>query len=96
MGCEDTDRAYEKGTKLLEAGCAFSEYGTRRRRSYHTHDLIVSQLVRALKDHHGRGKLSGTSNVSSTSIAWAFVAYPAMQVHLAQKHGISPSGTIAQ
>ncbi|KAI0270803.1 Quinolinate phosphoribosyl transferase [Russula aff. rugulosa BPL654] len=74
----DPDRAYEKGTKLLEAGCVFSEYGTRRRRSYHTHDLIVSQLVRAHRDRPGRGKLSGTSNV-----------------HLAQKHGISPSGTIA-
>lgn len=96
MGGEDTDRAYEKGTKLLDAGCVFSEYGTRRRRSYHTHDLIVSQLVRAQKDRPGRGKLSGTSNVSSTSIARAFVADPTMQVHLAQKYGISPSGTIAQ
>jgi len=57
------DRAYEKGTKLLEAGCVFSEYGTRRRRSYDTHDLIVGQLVRAQKDRLGRGKLSGTSNV---------------------------------
>jgi nicotinate phosphoribosyltransferase len=93
---EDTDRANEKGTKLLEAGCVFSEYGTRRRRSYHTHDLIVNHLVRAQKDRHGRGKLSGTSNVSSTSISRAFVADPAMQVHLAQKYGISPSGTIAQ
>jgi nicotinate phosphoribosyltransferase len=65
VGGEDTDRAYEKGTKLLEAGCVFSEYGTRRRRSYHTHDLIVSQLVRAQKDRPGKGKLNGTSNVSS-------------------------------
>jgi nicotinate phosphoribosyltransferase len=96
VGGEDTDRAYEKGTKLLEAGCVFSEYGTRRRRSYYTHDLIVSQLVRAQKDRPGRGKLSGTSNVSSTFIAWAFVADPVMQVHLAQKYDISPSGTIAQ
>jgi nicotinate phosphoribosyltransferase len=96
LGDLDTDRAYEKGTKLLEAGCVFSEYGTRRRRSYHTHDLIVSQLVRAQKDCPGKGKLSGTSNVSSTSITWAFVADLAIQVHLAQKYGISPSGTIAQ
>jgi len=96
MGGEDADRTYEKGIKLLEAGCVFSEYGTRRRRSYYTHDLIVGQLVRAQKDRPGRGNLYGTSNVSSTSIAWASVADPAMQVHLAQKHGISPSGTIAQ
>lgn len=96
MGGGDTDHAYEKGTKLLEAGCVFNEFGTRRRRSYYTHDLIVSQLVRAQKDRPGRGQLSGTSNVSSTSIAWAFVVDPSMQVHLAQKYGISPSGTIAQ
>ncbi|KAH9958543.1 nicotinate phosphoribosyltransferase [Russula dissimulans] len=70
--------AYEKGTKLIGAGCAFSDYGTRRRRSYHVHDLVVGQLVRAEKDHPGQGKLLGTSNV-----------------HLAQKHGIKPSGTIA-
>jgi nicotinate phosphoribosyltransferase len=60
---ECTDLAYEKGTKLIEAGCAFSEYGTRRRRSYHVHDLVVGQLVRAEKDHPGKGKLLGTSNV---------------------------------
>lgn len=96
MGGEDTDRAYEKGTKLLEAGCVFSEFGTRRRRSYYTHDLIFSQLVRAQKDRPGRGKLFGISNVSSTSIAWAFAADPSMQVHFAQKYGFSPSGTIAQ
>jgi nicotinate phosphoribosyltransferase len=64
VGGVDTDRAYEKGTKLLDSGCVFSDFGTRRRRSYHTHDLIVSQLVRAQKDRPGRGKLSLTSNVS--------------------------------
>jgi hypothetical protein len=37
--------AYEKGTKLLEASCAFSEFGMRRRHSYHSQDLVVSQLV---------------------------------------------------
>ena len=72
MCAEDTDRAYEKGTKLLEASCAFSEFGTRRRRSYRSQDLVVGQLVRAGKDHPGRGKLLGTSNVSCTSICLTF------------------------
>jgi nicotinate phosphoribosyltransferase len=63
----NTDRAYEKGTQLLEAGCAFSEYGTRRRRSFHAHDLVVGQLVHAAEDHPGSGKLLGTSNVGFTS-----------------------------
>lgn len=70
--------AYEKGAKLLEAGCVFSEFGTRRRRSYHVQDVVLDQLIRAEKDHPGMGKLSATSNV-----------------HLAQKYGIKPIGTIA-
>jgi nicotinate phosphoribosyltransferase len=70
--------AYEKGAKLLEAGCVFSEFGTRRRRSYHVQDVVLDQLIRAEKDHRGTGKLSATSNV-----------------HLAQKYGIKPIGTVA-
>ncbi|KAI0293813.1 nicotinate phosphoribosyltransferase [Russula brevipes] len=71
--------AYEKGRELAEAGCAFSDFGTRRRRSYHVHDLVVSQLARAEREHAGgKGGLGGTSNV-----------------HLAQKHGLKLVGTIA-
>ncbi|KAH9999212.1 nicotinate phosphoribosyltransferase [Russula compacta] len=55
--------AYEKGAKLLEAGCAFNDFGTRRRRSYHVQDILIGQLVRAEKDHPGKGILLGTSNV---------------------------------
>ena len=95
---EYTDLAYEKGKRLVEAGCAFSEYGTRRRRSYHVHDLVVGQLARAAKDHPGKGKLLGTSNVGPTTIFLAFAANAdtPIQVHLARKHGLNPSGTIAQ
>jgi len=57
------DLAYEKGTKLTEAGCAFSEFGTRRRRSYRAQDLVVSQLAHAAKDRRGKGRVLGTSNV---------------------------------
>ncbi|KAG5719967.1 putative nicotinate phosphoribosyltransferase [Termitomyces sp. T112] len=55
--------AYIKGRSLLEAGCIFSEFGTRRRRSYHTQDLVVGALVRASRDAPKKGRLSGTSNV---------------------------------
>lgn len=92
----ESERAYEKGAELLEAGCAFSDFGTRRRRSYHTQDLVVGQLARAERDHTGRGKLLGTSNVSFYSDCLAFTADRALQVHLAHKHGLNPSGTIAQ
>jgi nicotinate phosphoribosyltransferase len=75
--------AHTKGVKLLEAGCTFSEFGSRRRRDYHTQDLVLQGLTQAAKGHDqagkpGGGKLSGTSNV-----------------HFAMKYGIPPVGTVA-
>lgn len=75
------EKAYGKGIALLEAGCVFSEFGTRRRRDYHTQALVFRGLVQA--SEHGQkhglpGKLSGTSNV-----------------HLAMRFGIPPVGTVA-
>ncbi|KAI1484784.1 nicotinate phosphoribosyltransferase [Biscogniauxia mediterranea] len=78
-GQEET--AYAKGIQLLEAGCIFSEFGTRRRRDYHTQALVFRGLVKASKDGEKRGlpgKLSGTSNV-----------------HLAMRFNIPPIGTVA-
>ena len=75
------EKAYEKGTRLLEHGCVFSEFGTRRRRDYHTMELLIRGLTRAATDAEEKGytgKLSGTSNV-----------------HFAMKHGIPPVGTVA-
>ncbi|KAL8773746.1 MAG: hypothetical protein Q9209_001514 [Squamulea sp. 1 TL-2023] len=75
------DRAYVKGRKLMEHGCIFSEFGSRRRRDYHTQDLVIRGLKRAAADSSvqgWRGRLSGTSNV-----------------HFAMKYGISPVGTVA-
>lgn len=74
-------KAYDKATRLLEHGCVFSEFGTRRRRDYHTHDLVMQGLIRAAKDSADKGqagKLSGTSNV-----------------HFAMKYGVPPVGTVA-
>ena len=75
------EKAYDKGLTLLEHGCIFSEFGTRRRRDYHTHDLVMKGLKRASEDAQKRGltgKLSGTSNV-----------------HFGMKYGLSPVGTVA-
>ncbi|KAJ6607349.1 nicotinate phosphoribosyltransferase [Mycena sp. CBHHK59/15] len=55
--------AYEKGKALLQADCVFSEFGTRRRRSFETQDIVVKGLLRACHDVQSRGRLSGTSNV---------------------------------
>ena len=57
------DIAYQKAKTLFEAGIQFSEFGTRRRRSYKIQDLVVGTLIRADNDHKGKGKLVGTSNV---------------------------------
>jgi nicotinic acid phosphoribosyltransferase len=61
-------RAYEKGKRLLEEGCIFSEFGTRRRRSFKTQDDVLAGLIRANQEpsaHSSGGKLLGTSNVRS-------------------------------
>lgn len=75
------EKAYQKGKALLEGGCIVSEFGSRRRRDYHTHDLVLQGLRRAAEEGARlgwKGKLSGTSNV-----------------HFAMKHGLEPVGTVA-
>ncbi|KAI5292781.1 nicotinate phosphoribosyltransferase [Ascosphaera acerosa] len=74
-------RAYEKGARLLRAGCAFSEFGSRRRRDYATHDLVMRGLCRAAREGREKGwpgTFLGTSNV-----------------HFARKYGVPPVGTVA-
>ncbi|PGH07920.1 nicotinate phosphoribosyltransferase [Helicocarpus griseus UAMH5409] len=75
------ERAYYKGAALLEHKCIFSEFGTRRRRDYHTQSLVMKGLCRAAaegKEKGWKGVLSGTSNV-----------------HFAMKHSVAPVGTVA-
>ena len=75
------EKAYEKGKELLQAGCILSEFGSRRRRDYRTHDMVLKGLCQAAeegKKHGWPGKLTGTSNV-----------------HLAKKYGVTPVGTVA-
>lgn len=73
--------ARDKGLRLLENGCVVSEFGSRRRRDYHTQDLVLQGLTAAIKEGQRlgyTGKISGTSNV-----------------HFARKFGIPPIGTVA-
>ncbi|KAI7334550.1 nicotinate phosphoribosyltransferase [Hortaea werneckii] len=77
------ESAKEKGLQLLEAGCVFSEFGSRRRRDYTTHCMVMEGLIaaqHAAATHHPTwpGKLGGTSNV-----------------HMAMKYSLPAIGTVA-
>ncbi len=77
-------KAYDKGLELIKGGCVFSEFGTRRRRDYHTQELVMQGLKSAqldVKHAHQegwKGRLSGTSNV-----------------HFAMRYALKPIGTVA-
>ena len=76
-------KAKHKGLQLVEAGCVFSDFGSRRRRDYKTHRLLVQGLVEAQQEAAAngkdwKGKFTGTSNV-----------------HLAMRFGVQPIGTVA-
>ncbi|KAF3385336.1 Nicotinate phosphoribosyltransferase [Penicillium rolfsii] len=75
------EKAFRKGCELLENGCVFSEFGSRRRRDYHTHDLVMKGLCRAAEEgkrQGWKGVLTGTSNV-----------------HFAMKYNVNAVGTVA-
>jgi nicotinate phosphoribosyltransferase len=55
--------AFDKAKAMLKAGCSVSEFGTRRRRSFRTQDLVVQAFDRAAKE--SAGLFNGTSNVRS-------------------------------
>lgn len=73
--------AKTKGLKLLQHGCLFSEFGTRRRRDYHTQELIMQGLIEARAEGSQKrynGSFASTSNI-----------------HLARKFNLAPTGTMA-
>ncbi|KAI9276693.1 nicotinate phosphoribosyltransferase [Phascolomyces articulosus] len=73
------EKAVEKGVQLLENGCKFSEFGTRRRRDFKTHDIVMHGLKdAAAKAQNATGLFSGTSNV-----------------YLAKKYDTNAIGTVA-
>lgn len=56
-------RAYHKAKRLIEAGCKFSDFGSRRRASFKTQDTVIRSMSQCQADMHGPGKFVGTSNV---------------------------------
>jgi nicotinate phosphoribosyltransferase len=77
-----------KTRALIEHGCIFSEFGTRRRRDFLTHDLVVKSIVEANNSYkleceekgaEPKGICGGTSNV-----------------YLAQKYNVNAIGTVGK
>lgn len=56
-------RSYNKGVRLLKAGCAFTDFGTRRRASFQAEDVLVKAMKDAYHDGEWPGRFVGTSNV---------------------------------
>lgn len=57
------EKSYEKGTRLINGGCSFSDFGTRRRASFKAQETAVRAMADAEKCKTGKGKFVGTSNV---------------------------------
>ena len=56
-------RSYEKARRMIEAGCEFSDFGTRRRASLEAQETVVKAMSACQCDHNGPGRFVGTSNV---------------------------------
>lgn len=56
------EQGVRKASKLVANGCQFSEFGTRRRRSFDVQYAVIRGLVRG-SNVDGKGRLLGTSNV---------------------------------
>ncbi len=56
-------KSFRKAEKLIEAGCWFSDFGTRRRASFKTQDIVTKAMKDCQDKIDGNGKFVGTSNV---------------------------------
>ena len=56
-------KAYDKAARLLEAGCVFTDFGTRRRASFQAEEVVVKAMLDCYKSRQWEGKFVGTSNV---------------------------------
>ncbi len=56
-------RSYTKAQRLLETGCIYSDFGTRRRASFEAEDTVVRAMRDCYDSRQWEGKFVGTSNV---------------------------------
>lgn len=57
------ETSYRKAERLIEAGCVFSDFGTRRRASFEAQDTAIRAMKERGDTLAGPGRFSGTSNV---------------------------------
>lgn len=57
---EDTRK---RARRLIEGGCKFSDFGTRRRAAARVQDLAIDTMARYQSEFPGKGRFMGTSNV---------------------------------
>lgn len=56
-------RSGEKARRMIEAGCTFSDFGTRRRASFQAQDTAIRAMKERQEAMGGPGNFIGTSNV---------------------------------
>ncbi|MDE5801292.1 MAG: nicotinate phosphoribosyltransferase [Paramuribaculum sp.] len=56
-------RSYSKAGRLIEAGCTFSDFGTRRRASFEAQETVIRAMKECGETIPGPGRFTGTSNV---------------------------------
>ncbi len=57
------DKSRVKAERLIDAGCYFSDFGTRRRASFEAQDTVVREMSRCQEAKSGPGRFVGTSNI---------------------------------
>lgn len=58
-----TRRSADKARRMIEGGCTFSEFGTRRRASFAVQETAVKAMAEMGQHIEGPGRFVGTSNV---------------------------------
>lgn len=56
-------KSYAKARRIIQAGCTFSDFGTRRRASFRAQDTVIRAMKDCQESKEGPGRFTGTSNV---------------------------------
>lgn len=56
-------KSYDKARRLIQAGCMFSDFGTRRRASFRAQETAIKAMKDCRDSMEGPGRFTGTSNV---------------------------------